>query len=358
MVWTYQGPIDIWYRLIEIGAVPTFTETSSPELDSLLSVLRSKLMLPAHLSKQQTDLIHKPKHKRLLSAEPVTAQIAGEEFQLEHIDIAKDVPAARRALNEAINLMKEKRDWDNLPSILEGFKNAKARLLPYDWNKMVRKAGLAGRSDVILECVRRVSATGFRLKHGDLVSELMWQLQIKAVESDWSQKQTGKALSWAERITVLLEDPRHSGGRVVDPKDDPRAWPEVIGILLQLAAVRAARYLGCKDEDGKVTLYAERLLGTSLDVKMELKDPDAPPTAFALDTYLARAVPVLYGMKVSQTVLDPTSKIATELNEKSAELEATISTRRDILAPDSLTKDGRLRRGFSLYERLLGPEAI
>ena len=343
--------------------MPTFTETSSLELDNLLSLLRRKVMLPAHLSKTQQDLIHNPKNIRQLSAEPVTTEIAGEEFQLEHIDISKDVPPARKSLIEAINLMKEKRDWDNLPSILAGFKKAKVRLFPYDYNKIVRKAGLAGRCDVLLECVRRVSDTGFRLKHGEMVSELMWQIQKKAVESDWDRKQTEKSLSWAEMITVFMEDPKHSGGRVVDRKDDPRAWPGVIGIVLELAAVRAARYLDGKDEDGKVAVYAERLLGTSLnmeslDVNMESKDPEAPPTQFALDAYLARAVPVLYGMGVAQTVLDPASKLASDLKTKSTELESIISARRLLISTDYLTKDGNLRRGCSLYEKLLGPEAI
>lgn len=68
----------------------------------------------------------------------------------------------------------------------------------------------------------------------------MWQLQKKAADADWSEKQTKQALGWAEMVADMLEDPRHAGSRVVS-YIDPRTLPEVIAVLLQLSAVRGIR---------------------------------------------------------------------------------------------------------------------
>src|ERR1700722_16923332 len=55
------------------GAVPAFTETSSPELNALLSEIRLKIFLPSHLSRQHQGLIYKEKYENELSTEPVIA---------------------------------------------------------------------------------------------------------------------------------------------------------------------------------------------------------------------------------------------------------------------------------------------
>merc|ERR1712093_100540 len=89
------------------GAVPTFTEVSSPELQDLFTKLRERVFLPAHVAQPQRDLIFKGKHKKSLEVEPVTAIVAGEEFTLKYLDPLTDVPGKYKSFNKALALMKD-----------------------------------------------------------------------------------------------------------------------------------------------------------------------------------------------------------------------------------------------------------
>ena len=335
--------------LISLGAVPAFTKTSSPELDALFTNVRENLFMPAHLRKEQQRLIYKSKYKRVLEVEPVLATIAGEDFTLKHIDVVKDVPNGREALKKAIKLMKEKNDWDNLPSLLQGLKNSGVKLPEWQPMQLVRQMGKAGRQDIILECLRRVSSTGFALKDPELVSQVMWWMQMKAIESDWDRQQTVKALSWAEMVVVMLEDPKHSGNTQLAGEMDPRTRPEVIGILLQLAAMRAEKHSGGKDKGGKVAEYAEKLLGAPMSVA--IPEPENESVS-ARNYWLSRYVPVIHGMKVAERVLGPSSNIATALKDKSTELESRLLTHKDAISSFKNGRDQPLV-GLWLHETLL-----
>lgn len=312
------------------------------------------------------------------------ARIGGEDFQLEHIDRVQDVPNSRKAFFEAVDLMKEKKDWDQVPVMLQELKNAGRSFntpLPLI---LIRKAAIAGRMDVMIECVRRVEATGFRLNDPDLVAALMWGLQYKAIASKFSEKHTKKALSWAEMLLIILEEDRHACHKVL--KNDPRRRLEVIGALLQLAAVRAARHLDGKDEHGMVEKYAERALVASLGQRPPLLDVEATrEKTVAVETtaeeeaaeeerrakkairkraasihdanaWLKSTVPILHGMKVAQTVLDPASQLAVQLKRKADALEATVISQQELMIKDDLPKNSTYL-GLELYDQLLAPGA-
>jgi len=334
----------------KFGAVPAFTRTSNPELDALLTSMRNKIFLPAHLSRSQQDLIYLDKNQRELTVEPVYAYIKGERFRLQHIDPVKDVPAAQRSLLKAFELMKEPKDWNNLPSLLHGLANAKRKLHADNFQKITRKAGMAGRPDILLECARRVDDTRYKLANPELVAELMHQISAKAMNSEWKAKDTKQALAWAEMVSELLEDERHAGKRHVDGVDDVRVRPEVIGVLLQLSAVWATRYYDGEDRDGKVKLYAERLLGSPASW-----EPDPNRTDHhAANAYLAYMVPVLHGMKLAQPILGQKSK---HLEDWIAELETTMNAQRERLLGARPQQSELGDRGLVVYHELLGPEA-
>ena len=338
---------------METGAVPSFMESSSPELDDILSRFRSKVFLPAHLSKQHKDLIYRSRHQKLLSTEPVSVNISGEDFRLEHIDRTKDIPDTVRGIWKAISLMQNKNDWDNLAPLLEGLKDAKKELKPWFWSKLIRTAGRAGRLDIVLELARRSSSTGFVLREPTIVAELMWWIQYKATNNNWTEKQTKQALTWAEMVIVLLEDPKHSGNKAILGDSDPRTLPEVIGVLLQLSSIRAARHLDGKDEDGKVAEYAERLIGTSLDKTFGVNpvDSDSLPDVYEKCAYLRAIAPVLHGMKVAQQVLDPKSEVTQQLKSKIPELESLAAVQRTLIL-ELLGEDVNLPLAVQHYDKL------
>ena len=268
----------------------------------------------------------------------------------------KDVPG-NNSLNRAMDLMKEPRDWDNIPSLLKGFKDAKRAMYPKNHARITRKACMAGRHDIIIECARRVDDTGFRLAALDVVTELMWQLQDKAFKSNWSSKETKQALKWAEMVSDLLEDPRHSGSRVVKTNIDPRTRPEVIGVMLQLAAVWATRFSDGVDMDQKVARYAARLLGSKVNVGLDTLQTDEGDPVHYINLYLTHMVPVLHGMKLAQSILGG-SLMA--LEERTVELEEAIVAQRQAmlshLAGHEHPPQQRFR-GLATYDALIGPEA-
>ena len=314
--------------------------------------MRNKIFLPSHLSRSQQDLIYKDKHQRELTIEPVYAYLKGEQFRLEHIDPVKDIPAGTKGLLRAVTLMKEEKDWDNLPSLLHGLNNARRNIHDETFERITRKAGMAGRPDIILECARRVDHTRFKLSNPTVVAELMHQIQNKALKSGWKAKNTKQALVWAEMVSELLEDERHAGKRHIAGVEDVRVRPELIGILLQLSAVLAARFYGGEDRDGKVALYTERLLRSPASNIPESERSDT----HTMNTYLGYMVPVLHGMKLAKPILGGES-IA--LSDKTVELEIAIEAQRERLlseAPNPNVSGGYLR-GLAVYAELLGPDA-
>jgi hypothetical protein len=330
--------------------VPSFTETSSPELDKIFATFRQKVFLPAHLSKAQRDLVFKTKHMRMVAADPITVSVGGENFQLEHIDNRVDVPNSRKGFFRALHLMQDKRDWDNLPRFLSGLHQARRGPAKMQQFMMIRKAAEAGRLDVIIECARRVSETGFELKDPILVNTIVANIQNIAMVSNWDVKETKRALTWVEMVSVMLEDERHAGGRKVANNDDPRVSPELIGVLLELSAVRAARHLGGKDEHGKVDDYAGRLLSRPLDLEPAEKSPDNTKDAHVANHWLSSVIPIVHGMKVARTVLDPASETTAKLKAKELELENLISQEREYVINSKLETSFR---GLALYDKLL-----
>ncbi|RAL66521.1 hypothetical protein DID88_006211 [Monilinia fructigena] len=344
-----------------VGNVPSFSPTSSPELDALLSKYRKNLFLPAHLSEYDQELVYGDRHAQSLLTEPVKVQIGEEEFVLEHINRLKDVPSTVKGFRQILNLMTEPKDWDNLPNLLEGLHDCKRPLSGPLSCQMIRRAGLLGRMDTVIESARRVQYTGFSLRDEEVVMQVMYWIQHKAQISGFGEKETKQALAWAEIVVDLLEDPKHAGHKgplLAEDANDVRALPEVIGILLQLAAVRAVKHTDGKDVDGKVATYTTRLLGTRYDLStslLNMKRPEirvyskADPinsevanqtktdgtdysireiqnkTLRAKNHWLVAAVPVLHGMKAAQKVFGPDTIASAKLKENIPRLEKRVN---------------------------------
>lgn len=302
------------------------------------------------LPKEKRDLVYKSRHKRIISVEPTYATVGGEQFQLEHIDRLSDVPSTIEALGSVLNLMKDKTDWENFPRFLEGLHASGRRLKFRSQATILKKAADAGRLDVFIDCARRVSKTGFALKSPELVEKLLWQVQYHAMASDWNAKLTNQSIAWVEMISEMLEDERHGGGRILR-QNDPRISPQLIGILLELSAVRAARQLDGKDEDGKVAQYAKRLRELDQELEPPAKPADPKQEIHVANRWLFQAVPVAHGIKVAQTVLGPASETAAALQAKLSKLEAQISQQRQIILKNESATE---LRGLQVYDTLLG----
>jgi hypothetical protein len=282
-------------------------------------------------------------------------ELAGENFQLKHIDRTKDQPGTVEALLKAVSLMEDKKDWNNLPILLEGLATSGRTVKVEYLGKLVRKAGQAGRQSVILECARRAAKTGFVLKDVNLVREIMWWIQYKPLSTQWNTATTKKALSMAEETAVLLEDEKHSRGYFLHKFRDPRARPEVVGVLLQLAAAHAKLSSG-KDDDGKVGLYARRFLGTlaqGVDLRKGLPEGKDLWARNALLCYIS---PMLYGIREAVGILGSESETAMALKEHEPKLRAMAAEEREVLGAEA--REGSPRLGVWCYDKLVDSEAV
>jgi hypothetical protein len=271
--------------------------------------------MPAHLSKAQRNLIFRPTRKKELEAEPIIANIAEEEFPLEHIN-TEERPSIVTTFNNALALMQPK-DCNNIPNLLQGLHNAKI-----NWGYTKIRPVLAvlvkhGREDVIMECLRRVKDTRMQMDTLWKTTAVMHGLIERTMKNGWGEAQTKKALERVERVAIMLEDPAHAGELPSTNEWDPRNKSEAIGILLEIAAVRVSKHTDGKDEDGKVADYANRLVNAA---------PFIP--ARNSDGWMRNELYILHGMKVALTLLDSKSELSARLKARYEELGQMIEDER------------------------------
>ncbi|KAI9850950.1 MAG: hypothetical protein M1838_004735 [Thelocarpon superellum] len=305
----------------ELGVkhVSAFAPTSSPELDSLLSDFRSKVFLPAHLLKPHRNLIYQPRNHARLRSEPVHVEIGQERVQLEPINRLQDEPSFRKSLPRILSLMREPSDWRVVPAFLAELQTAKRKVTPGQAQKIVRKANEAGRQDIVIECVKRVSKTGLRLNDVHLAREVIWGSYMRAMRAEWAASEVAKAFSQAEYIVDLFEDERHGGGWMVR-REDARADPGIIGVLLALSASQARRGQSADgDETGtgtgtgtgigkeKVETYAHRLRAAWSNLPSSDEAAAATTTKGTWQDANARLqilTPILRGLTGATEILD------------------------------------------------------
>lgn len=246
--------------------VPTFTETSQPELDDVLQSMRSKQFIPAALSTHEQKLMFGTKWKQYLIDNPQVVSVGDEDVELYHINRRSELPNRNKLFLKAIELMRngEQGDWKNLPPLLAGLKRMKKEPNDGQLAKIVRIATNCGRFGTILQCLHQAEHTGMTLKKPEILDAVMTALRQIAYSDGWSEPSTLKALRDANEVALQLEDEDHGSGKFLQ-ENDARRRPEVISVFLELAAVYAQKHQEGKDVDGKVKAYAERLLANVSD---------------------------------------------------------------------------------------------
>lgn len=244
--------------MIILGGLPVFVESSSPELTDLLINIRTKRILPSLLNAEQRKLIQSRKMKSQLENEPVYATIGEEEVRLTHFDPTTEVPKAAAFL-DVLEMTNERQDWRNLPPLLEGLYQTNMKMRPKWLHMLVNKAFTDGMLPVVIQCLQQVKTNGMTLRDEVLREKVMTFIRLNARNQEWSEEATLKSLKQAQQVLELMDEPEHCGNSTVGP-EDPRADPSLIGIPLELAAVRAKNHLGGSDKDGVVAMYLARLL--------------------------------------------------------------------------------------------------
>lgn len=253
-------------------AIPQFEPTSSPKLDEMILEFREKLFLPWALNKQQRKLIWSPKKSAVLENEPgITVEMDdGERVKLTPAD-PYSIPEPRREIHKMLELMKEPEDWKIVPHFLGGLKMSHKKLLPKLVEKLVRKAHESGQIGVMIRCAELHDKTGFSLRDPVIFKEFLLASHKRAANVEFKGEQVDKALKQAERVIFMLGAKEHKPALKPD-EIDPRRRPETVGILLELAAARAANNLGGVDENGAVEDYVTKVLALWVNGDYSKKD--------------------------------------------------------------------------------------
>lgn len=258
----------------------------------------------------------------MLENETFTAQIGDEKVRLLPIDMTKDIPDPWKSMTKLLDLMKDRRDWDKLPAVLEGMHIAKRKFKPYQWEKLMRKASDAGMQQVIVECARRAKTTNLPLHEPSVVRVIMWSMRKEAVQNQWQPGWTTRALNHAEQILLCLDQLEHRPKHNVENLH-PRRQPDIIGVVLELAAMRASKHTDGEDKDGKVAHYAELLLTTTAGQISVLGDEQDWRRA---DDELQKWVPLRQGLKVAMQVLGDNMPYAAKAKSMLTQLDESIAS--------------------------------
>ena len=333
----------------EVGApalIPTFTPTSSPELDALFSTFRSNVFLPSSLSPQHRKLIYGKKNHHLLVAddEPFTVRISDEVFELRPLDHLRDEPGMQRSFAQLLSYMKDRQDWSNLPQFLVGLKNSKRKLKDWQMEMMARKACKAGMEVILIECIRRCRSTGVGLWIPGVARELFWATMGTAREMKWERVGIDQALHRAGLLWRMMQDPTQVEFGKQEKHINPMLRPEIVGVMVQLHAAKALASKQKSDQEGKLPGYTQHLCVLIGKTEMALDEREAGDASYKLVMWL----PVWHGLKIARQVLGETSKLGEDINTRLKEVNSFIEKAREIVvAKDAKGAD---IRGLKLYE--------
>lgn len=327
------------------GVVPSFTKTSSEEVDTALETLRKSYIMPAYLSETQQNLVFRQKHSQMLKNDEVIANINGEKFRLE--PLVQNLPNVKKAVHTITSKM-EPKDLDNILPLLEGFVKARSSIpkSPVWTRRFVRLFGSAGREDLVLAYIRQSSDTGFVMANLETAGEIVRVFYRKAVKADWEAAETKKALSWCQNVFDLMDDPKHASS---SPERDPRRSIQVLAPLLGLAAKRAQQP-GGEVVKKNVEQYAARLLSLG---KEELTLPAAEARLGHKHGWLRTRLVTYNSLESALEVLEPSTEVAIGLKEITSTLGTDLAAvYKELVASEWVaTKE---REGVSQYEVKFG----
>ena len=192
------------------GVRAIFAETDNGELNSILTIIQEKIILPSYLPEKQRKIVFNPKMRSYLEQNPVIIEVEGLEHKFSSIDRFKGVENSKTILNRALANMQTGEDWSNLGTLLAGYKKAGIKLKADNWGKIVRVAGTRGHIYAVIECAKQADQTGLLLTNRETVVRVLAFVNDKITESKWDVAETKQALKWAEMVLDLLQRPEHT----------------------------------------------------------------------------------------------------------------------------------------------------
>ncbi|KAJ4321587.1 hypothetical protein N0V84_005258 [Fusarium piperis] len=222
------------------GLSAIFAQTENTKLNEALGTIQEKIILPAYLPPKQRELVFNPKMRSFIQQNPVVIELDGLEHKFTTIDRFSEIPNSKKALTEVLELMETKEDWDNLGTLLAGYKKAGIRLQGYHYDKIIRKAGQKKQSYAIIECAKQSDKTGLFLTKKNHLVLLLSHINKKITSPSGEANESAQALKWIELVLDLIQRPEHLH-KGFNASDRLHLSPVVRGLVLfaQASSIKA-----------------------------------------------------------------------------------------------------------------------
>ncbi|KAF4457580.1 hypothetical protein F53441_630 [Fusarium austroafricanum] len=261
-----------------------FSETKNAQLNEVLTEIQEKIILPAHLPENARKLVFNPEKSDFIQRNPVTIELDGLEHTFKTIDRFKDVPNSKKAFAESTKLMNTKEEWENLGTLLAGYRKAGIKLEDWHANVVTRRACFAGQHYAVIECAQQVEKTGFRLDRDSTVITLLSFINGKIISPKGEKNETEQALKWTQMVWDLIQRPDHLI-KHAQPRQQPHMNPIVRGLILfsQASAIKEQQAAGASVEALTRELQDNVEFITSAWAKRESDDLNKSPYLNALN---------------------------------------------------------------------------
>ncbi|PSK36729.1 hypothetical protein B9Z65_1912 [Elsinoe australis] len=303
-------------RLQRSHAVPDFAESSSAELNNVLSTLRNEHILPAYLNEAQQRLVYRKKYRSELENSTVTIAVEHEEFDLKPLDKTKLLPKRKPLVKQAIDLITEEKDWAQVYPLLEGLAKIGNAADQATIEKLIRRAALEGHFGVIAQCLRAAERTGLTMRDKYVLHGVLRGLRQTAERSGWKQGSLDRAIRYGDEVAALLANGEHMDTKKIPRRQanvatgNPLKNPLNMATWLELHAVRAYKYGAGKDVDNKIRTFYERLVAC---FSTEKTPGWLSTTPLDLPRQFSRLMPLWQGVLLSTKVLG--SRVPPESNQ-------------------------------------------
>ncbi|KAM5351404.1 hypothetical protein ACJ41O_004127 [Fusarium nematophilum] len=340
------------------GLSAIFAETENLKLNEALKVIQEKIILPAYLPQKQRELVFNPKKRNFIQQNPVVIELDGLEHKFSTINRFKDVPNSKKALLGALKLMETKEDWDNLGTLLAGYKKAGIRVHREHYARITRMAGRAKQTYAIIECAKQADKTGLVLDQKDCVVLLLANINKKITHPSGEADETLQALKWTNLVLDLLQRPEHLKEGVM-PLDRLHFSPVVRGLVLFAQASAAQAQQAAEEPAGNdlqkpqhddlqesvdfITAAWSRLGTDDLTNSPVLADlnpraprakPNKPDTDISPNYYILALAQNIKGMELAEEMLGDAAK---DLKPTREALEKHLQ---DFIAANQIYREG------------------
>ena len=290
-------------------------------------------------------------HHNLLGDPGVTVTMSdGEKVKVEPRDF-RDRPEKKKSLQLLLKLLKDDKDWENLPTFLGGMRMAKEALPPGYLERFVRRAFEQGHGRIITRCIEQVDITDVTLADPPVTKELMMELHERATKAGFQGAEMGKIVQEFKHILALMQKSEHCGQKAFKKGfRDMRQDPTVLGLML---ALRAS---GNPLAENSILIESVQMIAARILAICTSQD-----LAVSEDQYEARQqmegwLPVLAGIKLALKtgqVEDP--MLQTGLTQLRDRLEKAVEQAGEVVR--AAAKD-QPRRCLQMYDEMKGLEIL